>query len=170
MVLTAIAAVAENNVIGKDGGLPWDYPEDLEHFKETTMGSPLVMGRTTYESFGSEGEVHNPLPGRPHLVLTTTGYEDTPDNVYTFESVDDVLTFVSEYEEEYDKDVYVIGGASIYEQFLPHVDRLILSEIPGEYDGGIEFPEWDPTEWMVVSGTQRGEVPIWTYARSPSRN
>lgn len=156
--LVCIAAVAENGVIGRDGDMPWHYSADLRHFKETTMGHPVVMGRTTYESIA--GQLDGPLPGRTNIVLSRSN-PDFPKEVVLVHSVEEAIETV----EELDDTAFVIGGATVYEQFLPHADELILTEIHEAYDGDTCFPEWDPEEWTEVERDEREELDFVRYER-----
>ncbi|EFW93798.1 Dihydrofolate reductase [Haladaptatus paucihalophilus DX253] len=156
--LVCIAAVAENGVIGRDGDMPWHYSADLRHFKETTMGHPVVMGRTTYESIA--GQLDGPLPGRTNVVLSRSN-PDLPEEVVLVHSVEEAIETV----EELDDTAFVIGGATVYEQFLPHADELILTEIHDEYEGDTHFPEWDPKEWTEVERDEREELDFVRYER-----
>ncbi len=135
--LVIVAAVAEENrVIGKDRDLPWHIPEDLQHFKALTTGHPLLMGRRTFESV-----VHQfggPLPNRRMVVLTTNGpFDDYPD-IETYASIDAAMAALSE-----EALVFIGGGATIYEQFLPKADRLELTLIEGHYEGDTYFPRFE---------------------------
>ncbi|GKZ15125.1 dihydrofolate reductase [Haladaptatus sp. T7] len=156
--LVCIAAVAENSVIGHDGDMPWHYSADLRHFKETTMGHPVIMGRTTYESIA--GQLDGPLPGRTNVVLSRSN-PDLPEEVVLVNSVEEAIETV----EELDDTAFVIGGATVYEQFLPHADELILTEIHDEYEGDTHFPEWDPKEWTEVERDEREELDFVRYER-----
>ncbi len=135
--LVIVAAVAEENrVIGKDRDLPWHIPEDLQHFKELTTGSPLLMGRRTFESILHQ--FGGPLPNRRMVVLTNQGsFDDYPD-VETYASIDAAMDALS------DADVVFIGGGeAIYRQFLPKADRLELTIVEGEYEGDTYFPPYE---------------------------
>ncbi|MFB6232018.1 MAG: dihydrofolate reductase [Salinibacter sp.] len=135
--LVLIAAVAEENrVIGQDKDLPWHIPEDLQHFKELTTGHALLMGRRTFESI-----VHQfggPLPNRRMVVLTTQGPFDEYPEVETYASIDDALAALAD-----EEIVFIGGGESIYEQFLPRADRLELTLIEGTYEGDTHFPPYE---------------------------
>ena len=120
--LVLIAAVAENGVIGRDGGMPWHYSEDMRHFKETTMGHPVVMGRTTYESIAAQ--MDGPLPGRTNVVLSRSN-PDLPEEVVLVHGVEEAMAEI----EELDDVAYITGGAAVYEQFLPYADEMVLTEI-----------------------------------------
>jgi dihydrofolate reductase len=137
-----IAAVAEaNRVIGDGMDLPWHIPEDLKHFKRMTSGHPLLMGRRTFESI-----VHQfggPLPGRRMMVLTSHGpFEDHPE-IETFASIEDALAAVDP-----TATLFIGGGGTIYEEFLPLADRMELTLVEGEYNGDTYFP---PYEHLVGS-------------------
>lgn len=158
MDLVAVAAVAENNVIGKDGGIPWHYPEDLQHFKETTKGSPVIMGRGTWESFE-----HGPLDGRTNIVISREEL-DVPDEVVNVHGIEESVEAAEEVGGEV---AYVIGGESIYRQFLEKglLDRMIITEIPESPEGDTYFPEWNEEEWAETSKEEKGELEIVTYEK-----
>ncbi len=129
MKLILIAAHDPNLVIGKDGELPWHYKEDLQFFKKTTMGHPLVMGRIVFEELNEK-----PLPGRECIVLSRSkDYKHVP----TFKSIDAALESLSDKEK-----VFIIGGGKIYEQTLEKADQLIITEIKKEHEGDTFFPEY----------------------------
>jgi dihydrofolate reductase len=138
MLLSAIVAMSENKVIGKNNSLPWHLPADLQHFKTITMGKPILMGRKTFESIG------RPLPGRKNVVIT----RDTTfkaEGCVVVHSVDDALK-----ECVNDAEVVVIGGAELFSQMLPNVKRLYLTVIHHEFDGDVFFPELNLQEWKEV--------------------
>ena len=143
--LVLVAAVAENCVIGDDGGMPWHYPADLAHFKRLTTGHPVIVGRATYESIADR--LGGPLPDRTSVVLTTRDL-DLPDGAVVANDLDEAVALAAA--DAADRDVseaYVIGGATVYEQFLDHADRMVLTEVPGRPDGDTRFPDWDAAEW-----------------------
>ncbi|WP_253738704.1 dihydrofolate reductase [Halohasta salina] len=141
--IALIAAVADNRVIGRDGEMPWHLPADLRHFKATTMGHPVVMGRRTYDSIAAD--IGGPLPGRTNIVLSR-GSPDLPDEVVVVDAIERAVDAARKAADDTGT-VYVIGGATIYEQFLPRADRLVLTEIDEAYDGDTRFPEWDSEAW-----------------------
>lgn len=153
-----VVAVAANDVIGADGSLPWNLPEDLRHFKETTMGHPVVMGRRTYDAIVDR--LGGPLPGRTNVVLSRQSL-DLPDGAVHAPSVEAAIELAS----EHDETVHVIGGASVCEQFLPIADRLILTELDEAYEGDTYFPEWDRTAWETTAVEEYDEFEIVTYER-----
>lgn len=120
-----------NRELGNKGELPWRLPEDLAFFKNTTLGHSIIMGRSTYESF------KKPLPERHHIVISSTGVS-TSDNVECFNSIDEFM----ESTRDTTKDIYVIGGASIYKQFLPICDKLLITEIQSSFEADTFMPEF----------------------------
>lgn len=159
MEVVLVAAVAENGVIGADGDMPWHYPADLAHFKETTTGHPVILGRRTYESIVAA--IDGPLPDRTNVVLS--GRElALPDGAVRAGSVEAAL----ERAEATGSDVaYVVGGATVYEQFLPRADRLVVTEIPESPDGDTFFPEFDPETWRETEREERDGLAFVTYER-----
>ena len=160
--IVLIAAVAEENrVIGKDKDLPWHIPEDLQHFKRLTTGHALLMGRHTFESI-----VHQfggPLPNRRMVVLTTQEMFDEYPGVETYASIDAALEALGD-----EDTVFIGGGESIYEQFLPKADRLELTLIEGDYEGDTYFPPFEPLVGDVFEETavdEREGFRFVTYER-----
>lgn len=137
-----IAAVSDNNVIGRNNTLPWRIPEDLAHFKALTMGGTLVMGRRTFESIG------RPLPGRATIVITRKpGF--AADGVAVARSPDAAIAMV------HGPRAFVVGGAEIYSQFLPLATKMFLTRVHGTFDGDTYFPAFAADDWLLVS-TKRG--------------
>jgi dihydrofolate reductase len=132
-----IAAVAENGVIGDAGTIPWHLPDDFAHFKRTTLGHTLVMGRATYESIG------RPLPGRTTIVLSRDP-EWSADGVIMARSFDDALALAA----DLPGDVYVAGGAAIYELALPYADEQVLTAVRLSPEGDTFYPPFDRHEWV----------------------
>lgn len=146
--IVLVAAVAENRVIGDDGGMPWHYPADLAHFKRLTSSHPVIVGRTTYESIADR--IGCPLPDRTNIVLTTRDL-DLPEGAVVANNLDEAVEIAAEDAADRGVDaVYVIGGATIYEQFLDLADRMVLTEVPERPDGDTRFPAWDADEWIEV--------------------
>lgn len=137
-----IVAKAKNNVIGNKNELPWRLKGDLRHFKELTTGHPVVMGRKTFESIVAR--LKKPLPDRRNIVLTRDQTFQPIGSVAVAHSIEEALTMAGE-------DTFVIGGASVYEQALPHVDTLYVTEVKAEVEGDTFFPEIKSTEWDEVS-------------------
>ncbi len=134
-MIKMIAAVSKNMVIGKNNTIPWDYPEDLKHFKKMTLNSVIIMGRNTFESIGSK-----PLPKRKNIVITR-GYPIN-DNVISFATIEGAL---SEAKSSNFEDIWLIGGRSIYENGMKYADEIHLTRIPETIDGDdvVKFPEID---------------------------
>ena len=141
MIISIIAAVAENNVIGKDNDLIWHMPADLKFFKETTSGHHIIMGRKTFESFGK------PLPNRTHIIITRNKKYSFP-GVYVVHSLENAIKKVKE---EVNDEAFILGGAEIYQQSIGIADRLYITEIKSEFKGDAFFPEIDKNKWMEVS-------------------
>jgi dihydrofolate reductase len=133
--LEFVVAVARNGVIGRGNALPWRLPADLQHFKRTTMGRPILMGRRTWDSIG------RPLPGRDNLVLTRDR-TFTAAGARVVHSVDEALDAARGAEA-----LMVIGGAELYRALLPDVRVLHLTEVHADVEGDVVFPGWDEPGW-----------------------
>lgn len=144
--LCLVFAMSDDHVIGKDGGLPWNIPEDLKHFKKVTMGHAVIMGRLTYDSMGK------PLPGRRNIVVTR-------DPSRRYEGAEVVQTLEAALELAYEKDPepIVLGGAQIFALALPLATKMIVTYVHREVDGDTRFPELDLAEWREV-WRRRGEA------------
>lgn len=151
--LSLIVAVASNGVIGRDNQLPWHIPEDLKWFKKNTMNKPMIMGRKTFESLGG------PLPGRPHIVVSRN-----PD--FSYEGV----TIVKDIEKAIEaaqnsaseigaNEVMLIGGANLYQQMLPQVDRIYRTLVDLEPEGDAYFPALG-NEWIISSEIKKSSQGI----------
>lgn len=138
MGVSIVVAAAANNVIGKDGALPWRLPEDLKHFKRLTMGKPVVMGRLTHESIG------RPLPGRRNIVITRQPG-------YTAEGCEVVASPAAALDAAADAgEIMVIGGGTIYRELLPLVERVYLTRVRTRPEGDVFFPVLREDEWQLV--------------------
>ncbi len=138
MKISLIVAAATNNVIGRDGGLPWHLSEDLKRFKRLTTGKPIIMGRLTHESIGK------PLPDRRNIVISSReGLKIEGCEVVA--TPDAALALVAGAEE-----VMIIGGGKVYEQVLPTADRIYMTRVDAIPDGDTFFPEINNEEWQVV--------------------
>jgi dihydrofolate reductase len=159
MKLALVVAVAENGVIGADGDIPWHHPEDLARFKRRTVGHPVIMGRRTYESIVQR--LGEPLPERLNIVLSTSDL-DLPDGAEQAESLEAAIDRA----EATGTDVaYVVGGETVYRQFLPLADRLVWTEVHDTYDGDTYFPSVDREAWTEVSREDAGEISFVVYER-----
>lgn len=134
-MISIIVAYAHGRVIGKNGRIPWHLPDDIQHFKRITSGHTIVMGRKTFESIG------RPLPQRRNIVLTSSTTLASP-GVEVVHHKDDVLAL---------DDVFIIGGESVYRQFLELAQWLYITEIALEIDGDAFFPAWDHQSFTLVS-------------------
>jgi len=140
-LVSIIAAVADNGVIGRDNDLPWHLPADLRRFKSVTTGHHMIMGRRTWDSIG-----RRPLPGRPTIVITR-------DQTYVAEraqvahTMAGAIDLVSDDEDE----VFIAGGEAIYGIALPSANRIYLTRIHAAFDGDTLFPDFDKSQWRTVS-------------------
>ena len=141
MLISLIASVSKNNVIGKGGKLPWHIPEDLNWFKEKTIGHFVLMGRKTFESIG------NPLSGRKTIIITKNK-NYTPPGIYVFNSINEAINFADKNNET---ELFIAGGEEIYRQTIEISDRIYLTRIHRNYEGDSFFPEFDADKYRVVS-------------------
>jgi len=138
--ISIIVAVAENNAIGKDNKLLWHLSEDLKRFKRLTSGNPVIMGKNTYFSLPVR-----PLPKRKNIVITDVPGERI-DNCIMAYSIEDAIEKMDS-----DKENFIIGGASIYRQFMPYADKLYITWVHKSFDADTFFPEVDEKEWREIS-------------------
>lgn len=153
-MLSLIAAMSENRVIGRDGDLPWHLPADLKHFKATTRGHPVIMGRKTFES------LDRPLPNRTNIVITRNPNYDV-DGVIVVRSLDEALRVAekqhdgaeptrSDDDGDREPEIFILGGEEIFRQALCRADRLYLTIVHAELDGDTFFPEIDEASWRTT--------------------
>lgn len=143
MKISLIVAMSKNRVIGRDNKMPWHLSADLKRFRAITMNSPILMGRKTFESIGK------PLDGRTNLILSKNiNYQ--PQGCLVFQSLESALNEAKKYGEE----VFIIGGATLYEIALPLAKRLYLTDIQAEFEGDTLFPEFDVNEWNEIACEQ----------------
>lgn len=161
MELASVAAVAENGAIGRDGELPWEHIEaDVEQYRARVAGHPVVLGRRTFESMLDD------LPGRAQVVVSRTAREYDVETAHHAGSVEEAIEVAESLATDLDTDTaYVIGGGAIYALFQPHVDRMVLSRILGEYEGDTYFPEWDREAWTLVGRTEYDEFALEEWVR-----
>ena len=142
-MISLIAAIGRNRVIGHNNTLPWRLPADMRHFRRVTMGKPVLMGRKTFESLGK------PLAGRTNIIITRdTTYAVSDCRVV--HSLAEGLTTASRHDE-----ILVLGGADIFAQFLPHATRLYLTYVHADFEGDAFFPPFDDADWVE---TERSEL------------
>ena len=149
MNLSMVVAMANNNVIGLNNDMPWHLPADLQWFKKTTLGSPIIMGRKTYESIG------RPLPGRLNIILSRNT-DLTIDGCSVVNSLEDALLIAKESDKTKDE-IFITGGAHLYNKFLAEVDTLYLTKINAELEGDTFFPDYTQYNWHEL---QRIEHPV----------
>lgn len=140
MLVSIIVAVSQNNVIGRQGDLPWHLSADLRRFKRLTMGHHLIMGRRTFDSIG------RPLPGRTSIVLSRQPTLSLPAGVLQATNLDEALALAND-----DNEVFVVGGAQIYELALPVADRMYLTRVLANVEGDVYFPQWNSSQWRITS-------------------
>lgn len=145
MALNLIYACADNGVIGRDNALPWHLPEDLAHFRQLTMGCPVLMGRKTWDSLPPR---FRPLPGRLNLVLTRQASWHA-EGATRVGSLDEALAQCPT-----GQDLWVIGGAEVYAMALPHAHRLEITEVHLQVSGDAMAPDIDPKVWPEVARTR----------------
>lgn len=141
MIISLLLAASENNVIGKNNQLPWHLPNDLKYFKNLTWGLPILMGRKTFDSIGK------PLPGRKSIVITRNGGW-RHDGVEVVHSIGEA---VSQAEALGAKEIFVIGGAEIFNASLPDASRIYMTRIHQVFEGDVFFPEIDEMQWQRTS-------------------
>ncbi|MFO7444752.1 MAG: dihydrofolate reductase [Ignavibacteriaceae bacterium] len=153
-----IAAVGKNGVIGRTTGeMPWHSKEEFQHFRNTTLGFPIIMGRKTFESLG------NPLKGRLNIVLTRNKALKIPfDDVKIFDTLNKAYTYCKNL--NYQK-VFVIGGSYIFNEAVNNVDEMLLSVMNIEAVGDVYFPDFNEEDWEIVSREKRSEFEIFHYVR-----
>lgn len=155
--LTLVAAMAPGRAIGHGGDIPWRVPGEMKHFKDTTMGGTLIMGRRTWDSIG------RPLPGRRTIVITR-------DQQWSADGAEVAHSLVEALHLAGDGEVFIAGGAQVYEAALPWADRMVLTHIDPERVTDIEadtfFPEWDPAQWNVTARDPRTGFEVVTYQRT----
>jgi dihydrofolate reductase len=138
MIISLIAAMGHNRVIGKDNSLPWKLSADMKRFKELTSGKPVIMGRKTFESIGK------PLPNRTNIIITRDKDYKT-ESCVVVHSVEEALKAAKG-----NKEIMIIGGEQIFKQFLPIANKMYLTFIDEDFEGDAYFPEYNKSEWKEV--------------------
>ena len=158
MELVSVAALADNRVIGDDGGLPWpSIPADKQQYRERIADDPVILGRVTFESMLDD------LPGAAQIVLSRSERDFDVPTAHHAASVDDAIAVVERLAAE---TAYVIGGAVIYDLFQPHLDRMVLSRVAGEYEGDAFYPEWGDADWRLESTTEYDRFRLEEWVRA----
>ncbi|MHB1922533.1 MAG: dihydrofolate reductase [Chitinophagaceae bacterium] len=145
MILSAIAAVSENQVIGNHNELPWKLPEDLKYFKNRTWGMPVIMGRKTFESVGT------PRPGRKHIVTTSQATWKHP-GVTVVHNLEEALAAAKKEETQ---EVFITGGSQVFQEAFPILNRIYLTRIYEAFVGDSYFPVLTNAEWNMVQQDRR---------------
>lgn len=155
-MITIIAALTKERVIGKDNQLLWHLPEDLQNFKELTLGQIVIMGRKTYLSLP---EKYRPLPHRHNIVISR--------NMPAEKGVDICLSIADALQKAYSygKEIFVIGGATIYEQMLPYAQRMVLSYVKQDYNGDAYFPEFNLADWTEIQKKDYEQFEVKVYEK-----
>lgn len=158
MHLVAVAAVDDSLAIGLEGELPWpSIPADKQRYRARVAGDPVILGRRTFESMLDD------LPGRVQIVLSREAYDPGVASAHHAVSVEEALDLA----EAHGTGVaYVLGGAAIYELFLPYLDRLVLSRVPGEHEADAYFPRWDSADWQLKQTTEYSEYTLEDWVRT----
>lgn len=153
--LTFIVAVAHNGVMGKDGGLPWDLPEDRAFFRDQTMGHAIIMGRRTWDERGA------PLPGRRNLVVSRSG-QVSGKGREVFATIEAAIAAAR----TTDSEPIVVGGAEIFRLAFPYATRILLTDIDFDTDGDTFFPNFDLSAWQVTTRRRGDRATYLTYERT----
>ena len=156
-MISLIAAVAKNNVIGAKNDLPWYLPEDLKHFKELTTGKTVLMGRKTFESIMKR--LGKPLPNRINVVITRDTTYRVPDGVCLHHTIDKALAHHS------NEDIMVIGGGEIFRQTINRAERLYITQVDQIIEGDVYFPLIDPNAWEEIERKNHAGFSFVNYAK-----
>ncbi len=156
-MISIIVALGQNNLIGNNNELPWNYPEDLHYFKETTTGHKVVMGRNTFESILNR--LHKPLPNRENYVVTKNPLWHYPGVTV----IRDLEKFLKQPQSD---EIFVIGGRSIFETALPYTNRLYITHIRKAYPGNVFFPELDLSQFSLIRQNDQNEISFCVYERT----
>ncbi len=158
-MIAAIVAMDNTSLIGRNGVLPWHYPEDLAYFKRVTLNQTVLMGRKTYDSIVKQ--LGKALPNRRNIVLSTT-----LKNLKDAEVIDRLDDFLTSYPK--DSPLFIIGGAKVYETALPYCDRLYITHINETYEGDTYFPKVDWNHWQLLEKHTQGVLTYAVYERKNS--
>lgn len=138
-----IAAIAKNRALGKDNKMLWHLPKDFSHFKTTTIGYPMIMGRKTFESLPGV------LPGRTHIVVSGSGFKNENPQVLQTTSLDDALKIAASMADK----VFVIGGGQVYAQSIEIADKMLLTQVDVTLEADAFFPNWNLEDWEIAEET-----------------
>ncbi len=152
MIIIGPVAVAANGIIGGDNDLPWYLPDDLKHFKKITEGKTVLMGRKTYDSIFKR--LGKPLPNRKNVVITRDTEKKYPEEVLVFQNIEDAFSMLK------NEDIFVIGGAQIFELAISRGEYMYLTHVKNEYPGDVYFPKVNWSEWEKV---REEDFPEYTF-------
>lgn len=158
MIISLIAAIGENRVIGNDGDLPWHLPDDMKFFSSTTRGHHVLMGRKNYDSIPKK---YRPLPGRPNIVVTRNkSFSD--DQVIVANSIEEGIEIARDKGET---ELFIIGGGEIYRQTLELADKLYITHVNASPDGDAFFPEFDASQWseQIIDHHSKDDVHNFSF-------
>ena len=144
MIVSHIVAASTNNIIGRDNDLPWDIPEDMKFFRETTKGHIVIMGRKTYESMGK------PLPKRLNIIITRQK-DYKVDGAIVVGSIDEALEESKKHLADWPEEVFILGGGEIYKQCLDKTDKIYLTRVHAQIEGHASYPEFDTNTFKETS-------------------
>lgn len=158
MIISLIVAIAKNGVIGKSNGkMSWHVKEEFQHFKDTTFGYPIIMGRKTFETLGK------PLKGRLNVIVTRNkNYKTEFEEVIIKTSLEEAIDHCKSLNPE---KIFIIGGAEIYKQSFDIVDEMIISYMKFDADGDVKFPEFDKQKWIAEKISDHDLFEIFRYVR-----
>ncbi len=158
MIISLIVAIAKNGVIGKSNGkMSWHVKEEFQHFKDTTFGYPIIMGRKTFETLGK------PLKGRLNIIVTRNkNYKTEFEEVIIKTSLEEAIDHCKSLNPE---KIFIIGGAEIYKQSFDIVDEMIISYMKFDADGDVKFPEFDKQKWIAEKISDHDLFEIFRYVR-----
>ncbi len=158
MRIIIISAIASNNVIGRSKGeMPWHVPEEFKHFKQTTLGSPVLMGRKTFKT------LEKPLKDRENIVITRNkNFTVQYNEIVVKNSLNEAIEYCKQKKEE---KIFIIGGGEIYRQAISIADEMILSYMKFDAEGDVYFPEIDENEWKIISREDREKFEIVHYKK-----
>lgn len=156
MTLAHIVAAAENDVIGVEGGLPWNLPEDMKFFRDKTRGHAIIMGRKTYEC------VEHPLPDRLNVVVTRRP-DYKAEGAHVVSSIEEGIEYCKQFTDKYGDEIFIIGGGEIYKQSMDIVDIIYLTRVHKDYPGDAKYPKVDSEKFEVIEKRERTEPEPFTF-------
>jgi dihydrofolate reductase len=159
--LISVAAIAENGVIGREGELPWPSIEaDKRQYRDRIADWPVILGRRTFDSMRDD------LPGSAQIVLSRSEREHDVESAHHASGVEAAIAVAEQLGADR---AYVLGGGGIYELFQPHVDRMVLSRVHGEYEGDTHFPDFDERDWELTGADEYDRFTLETWVRTAER-